>query len=135
MRQGFLPLVEGFCQGQGNEGAEKLRPAALVLLPPLEHLGQGGMLPVQQTQTDSPLMQQVQPARPVLEGSLAVCHKEAPGVKGLSQGAVAKALCSMLPPQELTAAAILSDLAWAEATLSCSTCSCVREVGGFQKHI
>ena len=45
---------------------------------------------------------------------------------------VVKALRSMLPPQELTAAAILSDLACAEATLSCSTCNCIGDfVQGF----
>ncbi len=58
--EGLLPLA-----GQGNEGAEELRPAALVLLPPLEHLSQGGLLPMQQTQTHSPLMQHVQPAHPM----------------------------------------------------------------------
>ncbi len=58
--EGLLPLA-----GQGNEGAEELRPAALVLFPPLEHLGQGGLLPMQQAQTHSPLMQHIQPAHPM----------------------------------------------------------------------
>lgn len=60
LHEGLLPLAS-----QGNEGSKELRPAALVLLPPLEHFGQGGLLPMQQTQTHSSLMQHIQPACPV----------------------------------------------------------------------
>ena len=58
LHEGLFPLA-----GQGYEGAEELRPAALVLLPPLEDLGQVGMLPVQQTQTHGALLKHIQSAR------------------------------------------------------------------------